>query len=111
MSILPNGEHFRQLSLFDTEQSVLISQSHSLTYIAKLFNYKPSVFNQILHRLGLIYKLDKSWVGSEKALNQRLVVHRRIAITHSDGQPDLKVQVLLTPKCKLWLKKHLLFIQ
>lgn len=109
MAILPNGDHFRQLSLFSNEQSLLFSQSHSLTYIAKMFGIKPKVFCQMLHRLSLIYKLDKTWVGSEKGLNQDLVVRRQVEFTRSNGQQGSKIQVLLTPKGKLWLEQHFAF--
>lgn len=108
MSSLPNGNYYRQLSLFQQDKQALIDRSICLTEAAKYFGIAPKAFIRQLHELKLIYKPAKHWLGYQDKLNAGLLVQRPLEFTHSNGETGFRSQVLITPKGMRWLHRHLM---
>lgn len=108
MSSLPNGDYYRQLTLFQQEKQALIDRSICLTEAAKYFGIAPKAFIQQLHALKLIYKPATHWLGYQDKLNAGLLVQRPVEFTHSTGETGFRSQVLITPKGMRWLHRHLM---
>ncbi|RYY78287.1 MAG: hypothetical protein EOO69_11215 [Moraxellaceae bacterium] len=108
MSILPDGDSYRQFSLADDTNSSLANQALSLSEVAKLLGLAPLQFMQKLQGIHWIFKRQSSsaWQGYQRKVTEGIVVHRPVTISHNSGDVEYRLQVLITSKGINCLEQH-----
>ena len=108
MSILPDGDSYRQFSLADDTNSSLASQALSLSEVAKLLGLAPLQFMRKLQSIHWIFKRKSSnaWQGYQRKVTEGMLVHRPVTIRHNSGAIEYRLQVLITPRGIDWLYQH-----
>lgn len=87
-----------------------ILQSKSLvpiTVIAKDYGMSGREMNEILHQLGIIYKLGKQWLLYEKYQKCGYTASETVEITRSNGMSDVVLHTKWTQKGRMFLYNKL----
>ena len=71
--------------------------------IAQDYGKSPQAFNDLLHDLGIQYKVDKQWILYQKYKDAGYVHSEPIPITHHDGHQSVKYLTVWTQKGRLFL--------
>lgn len=71
--------------------------------IAQDYGMSPQAFNDILHDLGIQYKVDKQWILYQKYKDAGYVHSKPIPITHHDGHQTVRYLTVWTQKGRLFL--------
>ena len=74
-----------------------------ITAIAKDYGMSGRKMNEILHQLGIIYKLGKQWLLYEKHQNCGYTSSETVEITRSNGMSDVVLNTKWTQKGRLFL--------
>lgn len=74
-----------------------------VTSIAQDYGMSPQAFNDLLHDLGIQYKVDKQWILYQKYKDAGYVHSEPIPITHHDGHQSVKYLTVWTQKGRLIL--------
>lgn len=74
-----------------------------VTSIAQDYGMSPQAFNDLLHDLGIQYKVDKQWILYQKYKDAGYVHSKPIPITHHDGHQTVRYLTVWTQKGRLFL--------
>lgn len=74
-----------------------------VTSIAQDYGMSPQAFNDLLHDIGIQYKVDKQWILYQKYKDAGYVHSKPIPITHHDGHQTVRYLTIWTQKGRLFL--------
>lgn len=74
-----------------------------VTSIAQDYGMSPQTFNDLLHDLGIQYKVDKQWILYQKYKDAGYVHSEPIPITHHDGHQTIRYLTIWTQKGRVFL--------
>lgn len=74
-----------------------------VTSIAQDYGMSPQAFNDLLHDLGIQYKVDRQWILYQKYKDAGYVHSAPIPITHHDGHQTIRYLTVWTQKGRLFL--------
>lgn len=88
----------------DYTDSILKSKSLvTITQIAKDYGMSGNRMNDILHDLGIQYKLARQWLLYAKYQSKGYTHSETVNITHTDGRQDVRMNTKWTQKGRLFL--------
>lgn len=88
----------------DYTDSILKSKSLvTITQIAKDYGMSGNRMNDILHDLGIQYKLSRQWLLYAKYQSKGYTHSETVNITHTDGRQDVRMNTKWTQKGRLFL--------
>lgn len=79
----------------------------AITQIAKDYGMSGKAMNAKLHELGIIYKLGEQWLLYSKYQSCGYTHSETVAIKHTDGRSDVKLNTKWTQKGRLFLYNKL----
>ena len=79
----------------------------TITQIAADYNMSAKAMNQLLHDLGIQWKVNDQWVLFTKYMNQGYTRSSTFDFTKSDGQHRTKISTLWTQRGRLFLYNKL----
>lgn len=79
----------------------------TITQIAADYNMSAKAMNQLLHDLGIQWKVNDQWVLFTKYMNQGYTRSSTFDFTKSDGQRRTKISTLWTQRGRLFLYNKL----
>lgn len=74
-----------------------------VTSIAQDYGMSPQAFNDLLHDIGIQYKVDKQWILYQKYKDAGYVHSKPIPITHHDGHQTVRYLTIWTQKGRVFL--------
>lgn len=74
-----------------------------VTSIAQDYGMSPQAFNDLLHELGIQYKVDKQWILYQKYKGKGYVHSEPVTITHHDGHQTVQYLTVWKQKGRLFL--------
>lgn len=86
-----------------TDKVLQCKDLFSVTLIAKDYGMGPISFNQLLHRLGVIYRRDKTWVPYAKYQTKRWMASKTNVFKRTDGSTTTVIHYKWTQKGRLGL--------
>ena len=112
---LLEGENAQQKKLIEklepaadyASRCLMASNGITTTSVAKNYGMSAKRFNQLLHGLGIQYKVGKQWVLYSDYQNKGYTVTRRTPILRSNGETEVVNETLWTTKGVAFLDKTL----
>ena len=112
---LLEGENAQQKKLIEklepaadyASRCLMASNGITTTSVAKNYGMSAKRFNQLLHGLGIQYKVGKQWVLYSDYQNKGYTVTRRTPVLRSNGETEIVNETLWTTKGVEFLDKTL----